>query len=131
MAENEKKISQEFITNVKKYLEIDDLLKDIKEKTKKLTTDKKNHEEFILDYLKSIDEKVIDVQDGKLRKNITKSQTPLKKELIQKTLVNIMGDNIKATEITDQILKSRPVIERVTLKRTKNRIKDAIDDTKN
>ena len=41
MAENEKKISQEFITNVKKYLEIDDLLKDIKEKTKKLTTDKK------------------------------------------------------------------------------------------
>ena len=82
MAENEKKISQEFITNVKKYLEIDDLLKDIKEKTKKLTTDKKNHEEFILDYLKSIDEKVIDVQDGKLRKNITKSQTPLKKELI-------------------------------------------------
>jgi hypothetical protein len=123
MAENEKKISQEFITNVKKYLEIDDLLKDIKEKTKKLTTDKKNHEEFILDYLKSIDEKVIDVQDGKLRKNITKSQTPLKKELIQKTLVNIMGDNIKATEITDQILKSRPVIERVTLKRTKTRIK--------
>jgi len=104
-------------------LEIDDLLKDIKEKTKKLTTDKKNHEEFILDYLKSIDEKVIDVQDGKLRKNITKSQTPLKKELIQKTLVNIMGDNIKATEITDQILKSRPVIERVTLKRTKTRIK--------
>ena len=39
MAENEKKISQEFITNVKKYLEIDDLLKDIKEKTKKLTNE--------------------------------------------------------------------------------------------
>ena len=60
MAENEKKISQEFITNVKKYLEIDDLLKDIKEKTKKLTTDKKNHEEFILDYLKSITSSALD-----------------------------------------------------------------------
>jgi len=34
-----------------------------------------------------------------------------------------MGDSIKATEITDQILKSRPVIEKVTLKRTKTRMK--------
>ena len=61
MAENQKKISPEFITSVKKYLEIDDILKDIKEKTKKLNADKKNNEEFILEYLKSIDEKVIDV----------------------------------------------------------------------
>ena len=128
MAENQKKISPEFIASVKKYLEIDDILKDIKEKSKKLNTDKKNHEEFILEYLKSIDEKVIDVQDGKLRRNISKTQAPLKKELIQKTLVTIIGDNNKATEITDQIIKSRPTVEKVTLKRTKNRIKKENDD---
>ena len=128
MAENQKKISPEFIASVKKYLEIDDILKDIKEKSKKLNTDKKNHEEFILEYLKSIDEKVIDVQDGKLRRNISKTQAPLKKELIQKTLVPIIGDNNKATEITDQIIKSRPTVEKVTLKRTKNRIKKENDD---
>lgn len=123
MAENQKKISPEFIASVKKYLEIDDILKDIKEKSKKLNADKKNNEEFILEYLKSIDEKVIDVQDGKLRRNISKTQAPLKKELIQKTLSTIIGDNNKATEITDQIIKSRPTVEKVTLKRTKNRIK--------
>jgi hypothetical protein len=128
MAENQKKISPEFIASVKKYLEIDDILKDIKEKSKKLNTDKKNHEEFILEYLKSIDEKVIDVQDGKLRRNISKTQAPLKKELIQKTLVTIIGDNNKATEITDQIIKSRPTVEKVTLKRTKNRIKKENDE---
>ena len=128
MAENQKKISPEFIASVKKYLEIDDILKDIKEKSKKLNADKKNNEEYILEYLKSIDEKVIDVQDGKLRRNISKSQAPLKKELIQKTLVTIIGDNNKATEITDQIIKSRPTVEKVTLKRTKNRIKKENDD---
>jgi transcription initiation factor TFIIIB Brf1 subunit/transcription initiation factor TFIIB len=128
MAENQKKISPEFITSVKKYLEIDDILKDIKEKSKKLNADKKNNEEFILEYLKSIDEKVIDVQDGKLRRNISKTQAPLKKELIQKTLSTIIGDNNKATELTDQIIKSRPTVEKVTLKRTKNRIKKENDE---
>ena len=122
MSENpENKISQEFVNTVKKYLEVDDILKDAKEKIKKLNNDKKNNEEFILNYLKSIDEKVIDVKDGKLRRNISKTQTPLKKELIQKVLIDIMGDSIKATSITEQIIKSRPIVERVTLKRTHNR----------
>ena len=49
--ENKKKVSPEFITCVKKYIEIDDILKEIKEKVKKLNTDKKTNEEFILDYL--------------------------------------------------------------------------------
>ena len=120
---NDKKVSPEFIQAVKKYLEVDDLLKEIKEKIKKLNSDKKTSEDFILEYLKSIDEKVIDVQDGKLRRNISKTQGPLKKELIQKALIDIVGDSIKASTITDQIVKSRPSIERVTLKRTRNRIK--------
>jgi hypothetical protein len=120
MVEN-KNISKDFIDNVKKYLEIDDTLKEIKEKNKKLTQDKKEKEEFILNYLQSIDEKIIDIPNGKLKKNISKTQGPLKKELIQKTLTEIIGDSIKANSITDQIIKSRPIVERVTLKRTSNR----------
>ncbi len=118
MSENEKKVSHEFVNAVKKYLEVDDILKDIKEKIKKLNTDKKTHEEFILEYLKTIDETVIDVQDGKLRRNVTKTPVGLKKEIIQKALIDIMGDVNKATDITDQIIKSRPTIEKITLKRT-------------
>jgi hypothetical protein len=116
-----KKVSPEFVDNVKKYLLIDDKLRQLKEETKKLTTDKKNKEEFILNYLQSVDEKTIDVPDGKLRRNISKTQTPLKKETIQTKLTEILGCSIKATAMTDQIIKSRPVVERVTLKRTKNR----------
>ena len=126
-----KKISKEFVESVKRYLEVDDKIKEIREKTKNLTSEKKQKEEFILNYLQTIDEKVIDVADGKLRRNISKTQAPLKKETIQKALIDIVGDANKATAITEQIIKSRPTVERVTLKRTKNRIKDAIDDTKN
>lgn len=123
-----KKVSKEFVEAVKKYLEVDDKLREIKEKTKNLNTEKKTREEFILNYLQTIDEKVVDVSDGKLRRNISKTQAPLKKETIQKALTEIVGDATKATAMTDQIIKSRPTVERVTLKRTKNRIKEQIDD---
>jgi hypothetical protein len=118
-----KKVSHEFVQSVKKYLEVDDKLREIREKTKTLNIEKKQREEFILNYLQTIDENVIDVADGKLKRNISKTQAPLKKELIQKTLTEIMGDANKAVSITDQIIKSRPTIERVTLRRSKNRTK--------
>jgi len=127
MSETEKKkISPEFIQSVKKYLEVDDKLREIREKTKKLNTEKKQEEEFILNYLQTIDEKMIDVKDGKLRRNISKTQSPLKKETIQKALTDIVGDSSKATAMTDQIIKSRPLVEKVTLKRTKNRVKEEV-----
>lgn len=119
-----KKVSAEFVNAVKQYIAIDDKLREIKEKNKNLNTEKKQREEFILNYLQAIDENVLDVQDGKLRRNISKTQTPLKKEHIQKSLTELLGDANKAVAITDQIIKSRPMVERVTLKRTKNRIKE-------
>jgi len=127
MTEVEKKrISPEFVENVKKYLLIDDKIKQLKEESKKLVTDKKEREEFILNYLQNIDENVIDVHDGKLRRNISKTTAPLKKDTIQNTLNIILGDINKATMITQEIIKSRPIVERVTLKRTKNRERNAV-----
>ena len=118
MSENKKTVSAEFVHNVKKYLELDDKTRELKNNIKELSTDKKQCEEFILNYLQSIDEKTIDIADGKLIRNVYKSQGALKKELIQKALIDIVGDSIKATDITDQIIKSRPTVERVSLKRT-------------
>lgn len=123
-----KKVSAEFVTAVKKYLEVDDKLKEIKEKTKNLNLEKKEKEEFILDYLQTLDEKVIDVPNGKLKRNVSKTQAPLKKETIQKALAELIGDANKATTMTEQIIKSRPIIERVTLKRTKNRVNEVSED---
>ena len=116
--ESKKQVSKEFVETVKKYIEIDDKLKYIKKQSKVLNGDKKEHENYILNYLQSIDENVIDIPDGKLKRNISKTQAPLKKELIQKALIEIIGDSNKATLITDQIINSRPMVEKITLKRT-------------
>ena len=116
-----RKVSNEFIQNVKKWLEIDDTIKEIRTRTKLLTSEKKDKEQYILDYLQSIDEKIIDVPNGKLRKNVSKTQAPFKKETIQQALVEITGDINKATAMTEHIIKSRPIVQRITLKRTKNR----------
>jgi len=116
--ESKKQVSKEFVETVKKYIEIDDKLKYIKKQSKVLNGDKKEHENYILNYLQSIDENVIDIPDGKLKRNISKTQAPLKKELIQKALIEIIGDSNKATLITDQIINSRPMLEKITLKRT-------------
>ncbi len=119
-----KKVSPEFVSHVKKYLTVDDRIREIREENKKLLKEKKENEEFILNYLQNIDESIVDLPDGKLRRNVSKTQAPLKKELIHKTLTDIMGDATKALDITDKIIKSRPIVERVTLKRTKIRVKD-------
>ena len=116
-----KKVSAEFVQAVKRYLEVDDKLKEIKEKSKGLNTEKKEKQEFILNYLQSIEENVIDVADGKLRRTVSKTQVPLKKETIHKALSEITGDETKAQTMVEHIIKSRPTVERINLKRTKNR----------
>jgi hypothetical protein len=119
--EQKKKVSPEFIQSVKKYLEVDDKLREYKEQSKILTNEKKSQEEFILSYLARIEENILDVPNGKLKRNVSKTQAPLKKETICKALTEVVGDSVKATTLTEHIIKSRPIIERITLKRTRNR----------
>ena len=71
--------------------------------------------------MEEIEEKCFNVPDGKLRRNVSKCKGPLKKAMIQKALSEITNDDIKAKAMTEHILNSRPTVERVNLKRTKNR----------
>jgi hypothetical protein len=119
--ESKKQVSKEFVNTVKKYIEIDDKLKYIKKQLKVLNGDKKEHENYILNYLQSIEENVIDIPDGKLKRNINKTQSPLKKEIIHKVLADIIGDSNKAMLIMEEINNSRPMVERVSLKRIINK----------
>lgn len=121
MSEN-KKVSPEFINSVKKYVEIDDKIKILKEEIKELNDAKKENEDFILNYLELIEENVIDIANGKLRRNILKTKMPIKKDFIEKALIELTGDNIQASKMTDHIIKSRPEKESVKLKRTKNKV---------
>ena len=118
---NKKEVSKEFQQKVVTWVKLDDQLREIRAKSKEITAEKKDLEEWILQYLDKIGEKAISIGDGNLRKNVSKTKAPLKKENIYATIKDLTKDENKANLITTQIFENRPMSERVNLKRTKNR----------
>ena len=115
------KVTNIFRNNVLKWVDIDDKIKSVRTKVKELTNEKKQFEEYILNYLSQVEEESIVIKDGKLSKNVSKSKAPLKKESIYKALVELVGDANKATSMTEHIINSRPDVQRINLKRTQIR----------
>lgn len=120
-SETKKQVSKEFQQKVVAWVKLDNQLREIRSKSKEITTEKKDLEEWILQYLDEIGEKSISIGDGNLRKNVSKTKAPLKKENIYATIKDLTKDENKANLITKQIFENRPMSERVNLKRTKNR----------
>lgn len=119
----QQKVTRAFRDNVLRWVEIDDDIKSIRVKVKELNDEKKRHEEEIISYLNKVDEESIIIKDGKLSKLTSKTQAPLKKETIQKSLVELLGDSTKATAIAEHIVNSRETTEKIRLSRTKTREK--------
>ena len=117
----QEKVTTDFKKKVLKWLEIDDEIRSIRAKSSELTKEKKQYEEFILSFLENVGEKELAVSDGKLRRNVSKTKAPLNKASIQQALTEIVKDKTKATTMTEHIINSRPMVERINLKRTKNR----------
>ena len=117
----QEKVTADFKKKVLKWLEIDDEIRSIRAKSSELTKEKKQYEEFILSFLENVGEKELAVSDGKLRRNVSKTKAPLNKASIQQALTDIVKDKSKASTMTEHIINSRPMVERVNLKRTKNR----------
>ena len=119
----QKKVTKTFRNNVLTWVSIDDKIRDYRAKTKELTKQKKQYEEFILKFLEEVEEKSIAIKGGKLTRSVSNCKAPLKKENIHKALLEITGDSNKATVMTEHIIKSRGSVKRVNLKRTRNRPK--------
>ncbi len=120
MSEN-KKPSEKFINSIKHWVQLDDKVRKLKEEMKDLNDEKKDYEETVLSELAKMDEQVINISDGKLRRNITKTQAPLKKEIIQKTIFEFTKDEQKTIDMLEKMMESREVTEKINLKRIKNR----------
>ncbi len=114
-------ITEEFVEVVKSWVSIDDEIRKKLIEIKELKDERKEFETFILEYMDKINESVIDISDGKLRKNKSNTKGGLKQESIQTALLDITKDTNKAMEMTKYIMDNRPITERVNLKRTKNR----------
>jgi len=114
-------VTEEFVEVVKSWVTIDDEIRKKTAEIKELKDERKEFETFILEYMDKINENVIAISDGKLRKNKSNTKGGLKQESIQSTLLDITQDTNKAMEMTKRIMDDRPMTERVNLKRTKNR----------
>tara|TARA_X000000950_G_C13909518_1_gene658401 strand:- start:2550 stop:2957 length:408 start_codon:yes stop_codon:yes gene_type:complete len=118
-----KEVTEEFVEVVKNWVKIDDEIRKKNQEVKELKDERKEFEMFIIEYMDKINENVINISDGKLRKNKSASKGSLKQDSIQNALLDITQDSSKAMQMTKYIMDSRPVVERVNLKRTKKRDK--------
>lgn len=124
MSESPKQIqvSNDFKNKIVRWVKLDDDLRKIRETIKEINDEKKQSEEYILSYLDNIGQSEIAIDNGKLTKQVSKSQAPLKKENIQKALNDIVKDDNKASIMADHILKSRETKEKISLRRVKERV---------
>jgi hypothetical protein len=119
MSDN-KIISEKFKSTIKEWVSIDDQIRDLQKQIKLFKQSKKEKEDFILNYLTDINENQIQISNGKLIKNVSKTRAPLKNEMITDTLVEVLKDDKEALKITEMIMLKRPMTERINLKRTHN-----------
>ena len=117
---NDNEIEQ-FKNLVCEWVKLDDIIRTKNNEIKEIKNDKKQIEEYILGCMDKLDENVIDISDGKLRINKTKSKSGLNKNYLQESLAKLTQDPTKATSMTKHILENRPTTERINLKRTFNR----------
>lgn len=123
MSEEKQKVpSKEFVNAIKSWVAIDDRIRKLNEEIKTLKNEKKEYEGEILQGFDKMEENVVTITDGKLKKNVSKTQTPLKKDIIQKSIFEFIKDERKTLDILEYMNSSRQSVERVNLKRTKNRI---------
>nr|QFG74111.1 MAG: hypothetical protein [Megaviridae environmental sample] len=111
----------EFVETVVKWLKLDDKIRSTAEKLKAYKADKKAHEEYILKHMDNMDEKVITVSSGKLRKNVSRTQGSIKQEYIEKTIQDYTNSPDKTKEMLDKIMEKRPRSEKTYLKRCRKR----------
>jgi hypothetical protein len=105
------------------WLALDDKAKELSAAAKDLTTEKKQFESYILDYMTKLNKPVIDTSSGKLIKDDTKTKKALKEDMVVGALTEITGNKDKAAEMTKIIFDKRPDVENTRLKRVKLPIK--------
>lgn len=115
------KITKEFQENVVKFVKLDDLMRKKQEEMTELRKKRKPCEDYILKYLDNVKENVIEITDGKLRKNKSETKQALSQDMIKAAIM----DKVKDPQIVEDILKNmeekRPLNTHVNIKRTGTR----------
>ena len=117
-------VSPDFITDVKNYIELDNQIKEFQDIIKKVKKDKEKLEGHILHYMKTngLDDKDINLSDGKLRCFTSKTSSSVNKKHIENSLaLYFKGDYNRAKEVTSFIFSKREITQKIKLKRTRKK----------
>lgn len=115
-------ISKEFQENVIKYVKMDDLVRRKEKEIKELKAQRKPCEDFILSYLEQVGENVIEITNGKLRRNKSETKVALNQDIIKKAIATKIQDPKQIQEVMMTMETLRPLNTRVNLKRTRTGI---------
>ena len=115
------KVTKEFQESVVKYIKLDDMIKKKQEEIAELKKSRTPCEKQILKFLEDMDENVIDVSDGKLRKNKSTTKQKLTEDIIKNAIAQYEKDPKVVEEIIKAMDLKRPDVTHVNLKRTRKR----------
>jgi hypothetical protein len=116
----EDKSKAEIKEMIKSWEEADDQIAELNKKLKDLKDEKKQYENYIIDYMEENHNIEVASPNGKIRKSVSKSKTGFNEKIIITGLTEITkGDETKAKDITKIISQKREIKEKTFLKKAK------------
>jgi hypothetical protein len=114
---NEEEIKEKFKKIVISWVQLDDKIKLINTELKNIKDEKKQYEEYILNFMEKYNENVITLSNGLLKRNVLQTKSSIKEDMIQEAIEEITKDVEQAYTITQKIIQKRQICEKITLKR--------------
>ncbi|MBA42963.1 MAG: hypothetical protein CMF62_03005 [Magnetococcales bacterium] len=120
------RVSQEFNDKVLEFLQVDDSIRDLSKEVSALKKKRKPLEAWILNYLSTIGEKVIDIHGigARLRRNKSETKKQLKQDQIKEAIMEQVNDPIKVEKILKSMEDKREKQIHVNIKRTSKKNDD-------
>ena len=111
--------SNEYKEMVKSWLEADEKINSFTKALKDLKDEKKQYENYIIEYMDDNNNLEIAIADGKLKKTVQKSKAGFNEKVIISGLSEITKDDVKVKDITKIISQKRETKEKTFLKKCK------------
>jgi len=111
--------TNEYKEMVKSWLDADEKINSFTKALKDLKDEKKQYENYIIEYMDDNNNLEISIADGKLKKTVQKSKAGFNEKVIVSGLSEITKDEIKVKDITKIISQKRETKEKTFLKKCK------------
>jgi hypothetical protein len=114
---SEEELKKKFKNIVIAWVQLDDKIKTINSELKNMKDEKKQYEDFILNFMEKYNENMITLSNGILKKNVTQTKQSINEEMINEAIEEFTKDVEQAYTITQKIIEKRQINEKVSLKR--------------